>query len=88
MDVKIEVGEKAYIIENNHHIRECMVVKQNGEFYILRFTGSRMANSAGTSLRGSRIYTTWEEAERHLPLKKEIVPGPRHRRMRTPYEFE
>ena len=53
--MKFETGSTAYIVESNRLIREVKIVKQSGDFYIIRFD-----TSGGIQVRSSRLFETAE----------------------------
>ena len=71
-------GTSAFIDESNRLIREVVIVKRTGNFYIVRFAGS----DGAIQLRGSRLYATKEEAEKSVPYVRE-----NQKRYRSPYEY-
>ena len=60
---KFKAGETAYIIENNHRIRQVIVKSYAGGFYVVRFTDK----DAGARLRESRLYPSEDTAKAALP---------------------
>ena len=46
-------GDTAWIIENNRTVRECKIVRINGNLVIIRFT-----DGCGTQLPLKRLYET------------------------------
>ena len=54
-------GDVAWIIENNRTVRECKIVRTNGNLAIIRF-----ANGCGTQLPLKRLYSTQEDAYEEL----------------------
>lgn len=54
-------GDTAWIIENNRTVRECKIVRINGNLVIIRFT-----NGCGTQLPLKRLYETQEDAYEEL----------------------
>lgn len=79
MVIKLEMGAKAFIIENNRIIREVTVVRRSGDFYVVRFDSNGVIQ-----LRGSRLFATREEAEATLPKTNmaEQMQG-----YRSPYDY-
>lgn len=69
-------GDKAFIIESNHIIREVTVTKRSGEFYIVRFSNGM----GGIRIRGSRLYDSREVAEAVVPKQPKTTT-------RTPYDY-
>lgn len=60
---RFKAGETAYIIENNHRIRQVIVKSYAGGFYVVRFTDK----DAGACLRESRLYPSEDAAKAALP---------------------
>lgn len=54
-------GDTAWIIENNRTVRECKIVRINGNLMIIRFT-----DGCGTQLPLKRLYETQEDAYEEL----------------------
>ena len=54
-------GDTAWIIENNRTVRECKIVRINGNLVIIRFT-----DGCGTQLPLKRLYETQEDAYEEL----------------------
>lgn len=54
-------GDTACIIENNRTVRECKIVRINGNLVIIRFT-----DGCGTQLPLKRLYETQEDAYEEL----------------------
>lgn len=57
-------GDTAWIIENNRTVRECKIVRINGNLVIIRFT-----DGCGTQLPLKRLYETQEDAYEELSYK-------------------
>lgn len=68
--MKFETGSTAYIVESNRLIREVKIVKQSGDFYIIRF-----GTSGGIQVRSSRLFETAEAAESSIKKKNEPRKG-------------
>ncbi len=54
-------GDIAWIIENNRTVRECKIVRINGNLAIVRFE-----DGCGTQLPLKRLYKSQEEADKEL----------------------
>ena len=54
-------GDTAWIIENNRTVRECKIVRINGNLVIIRFTAV-----CGTQFPLKRLYETQEDAYEEL----------------------
>ena len=54
-------GDVAWIIENNRTVRECKIIRINGNLVIIRFT-----DGCGTQLPLKRLYETQEDAYEEL----------------------
>ena len=52
MVTKLEVGDKAFIIESNRIVREVIVLKRSRDFFTVRFVEN---TSGGIQLRASRL---------------------------------
>lgn len=80
MVTKLEVGDKAFIIESNRIVREVIVLKRSRDFYTVRFVENK---SGGIQLRASRLFTSKEEAENCIP-KKQVQ---KRTGFRSPYDY-
>lgn len=67
MVTKLEVGDKAFIVESNRIVREVIVLKRSRDFYTVRFVEN---TSGGIQLRASRLFISEEEAENCISNKK------------------
>lgn len=54
-------GDTVWVIENNRTVRECKIVRINGNLVIIRFT-----DGCGTQLPLKRLYETQEDAYKEL----------------------
>lgn len=70
-------GTTAFIIESNRLIREVVVLKRTGDFYIVRFRDC----NGGIRIRGSRLFATRDAAEQAVPYVRETK-----KRYLSPYE--
>lgn len=52
MVTKLEVGDKAFIVESNRIVREVFILKRSRDFYTVRFAENV---SGGIQLRASRL---------------------------------
>ena len=77
MQERLEVGSHVFIIESNRTITEVVVAARRGDFYTVRFL-----NGGAIQLRGSRIFSTREDAENKIPSRVEV-----ERRFRSPYDY-
>ena len=59
-------GDRAYIVESNHYIREVEVINGVGGFCTIRFVD----RGGGIKVRESRLYPSREAAEASLPKKE------------------
>jgi len=75
-----EPGKKAYIVISNREVSEVTIVRNNGNFYIIRFP-----SGGGLQVRANRLYATHLEATQSLPCKKEKEAG--ERRWHSHYEY-
>ena len=71
-------GTTAFIIESNRLIREVVVLKRTGNFYIVRFKDC----NGGIQIRGSRLFATRDAAEQAVPYGRE-----NKKRLKSPYEY-
>lgn len=62
MPVKYNLGDKAYIVENNRIIRKVTIISHKAEFCTFRFVG----RDGGIKLREPRMFPTEEEAKRSI----------------------
>jgi len=70
-------GTTAFIIESNRLVREVLILKKTGSFYVLRFLDS----NGGIRVRESRLFATREAAEESVPSVRE-----NRKRFLSPYE--
>lgn len=80
MVTKLEVGDKAFIIESNRIVREVIVLKRSRDFFTVRFVEN---TSGGIQLRKSRLFSSKEEAQSCLP-KKQVQ---KRTGFRSPYDY-
>lgn len=80
MVTKLEVGDKAFIIESNRIVREVIVLKRSRDFFTVRFVENI---SGGIQLRASRLFSSKEEAQSCLP-KKQVQ---KRTGFRSPYDY-
>ena len=64
--MKFEVGQTAYIVENNHIVREVTIVNRKGDFYVVRFENGK----GGIRLKEHRIFPSQTAAEGGIPQKE------------------
>ena len=81
MVTKLEVGDKAFIIESNRIVREVIVLKRSRDFYTVRFVEN---TSGGIQLRASRLFSSKEEAQSYLPKKQQVQKRTGYR---SPYDY-
>ncbi len=60
--MKYNLGDRAYIVENNHIIREVTIISPKAGFCTFRFVG----RDDGTKLREIRVFPTAEDAKRRI----------------------
>ena len=60
---KFKAGETAFIVENNHRIRQVIIKSYSGGFYVVRFADKE----AGIRLRENRLYPSEDAAKAALP---------------------
>lgn len=60
-DRQLQSGETAYIVENNHVIRPCRILRISGGFATIAFS-----RESATRLRLDRLFPTKEEAVKHI----------------------
>ena len=77
MVTKLEVGDKAFIIESNRIVREVIVLKRSRDFFTVRFVEN---TSGGIQLR---LFSSKEEAQSCLP-KKQVQ---KRTGFRSPYDY-
>lgn len=75
MQTRLDIASRTFIIESNRIITEVVVVKRQGDFYTVRFYGSR-----AIQLRRNRLFSTKVEAEQVLPKKSKHS-------YRSPYDY-
>ena len=71
-------GMSAFIVESNRFIREVVIVKRRGNLYIIKFVD----NNGGIQVRGSRLFSTRNEAEKSIPNTRES-----NKRYLSPYQY-
>lgn len=57
----MEQGDVVWIIENNKTVRECKIVRINGNLAVIRF-----ADGCGTQIPLKRLYSTQKDAYEEL----------------------
>lgn len=62
-DMVFKEGTSAFIIESKRFVREVVIIKNTGNLYIINFTD----NNGGIQVRGSRLFSTRDEAEKLVP---------------------
>lgn len=67
MVTKLEVGNKAFIVESNRIVREVTVLKKCIVFYTVRFVENI---SGGIQLRASRFFVSMKDAESSISKKQ------------------
>lgn len=77
---KLEVGDKAFIVESNRIVREVFILKRSRDFYTVRFAENV---SGGIQLRASRLFASKEDAESSMP-KKQVQ---KRTGFRSPYDY-
>lgn len=80
MAAAFKAGDTAYIVENCRIIRECTVMRLNGNLCVIRFV-----NGGGIQVSIHRLFASQEEAEASIPKLKD------ERKQKTgyksPYEY-
>ena len=80
MAAAFKAGDTAYIIENGRIIRECTVIRLNGNLCVIRFV-----NGGGIQVSIHRLFASQEAAEENVPKLQE------ERKQKTgyksPYEY-
>ena len=71
-------GASAFIVESNRLIREVTIIKRMGDLYIVRFKDS----NGGIQVRGTRLFSTREDAEQTIPNAKGTKKG-----YASPYDY-
>lgn len=64
-------GEMCYIIENNSFIREALVKRKTGEFYIVQIKGTTQV----LRVRESRLYKDISDAKNKINPVQQRVPN-------------
>ena len=80
MVTKLEVGDKAFIIESNRIVREVIVLKRSRDFFTVRFVEN---TSGGIQLRASRLFSSEKEVKSCL-TKKRVQ---KRTGFRSPYDY-
>ena len=70
---QFNMGDTAYLIHSNRFVREVTVMSIDcGGMYSVRFNDA----NGGIRVRSSRLFQRKEDAERHLPTRRNInFPG-------------
>ena len=79
MAAAFKAGDKAYIVESNRIIRECMIIRVYGNLYIIKFQ-----NGGGIQVPRHRLFPSKEEAEESVPT---IAVEKKQRKYQSPYEY-
>ena len=66
MAAAFKAGDTAYIVENNRIVRECTIVRESENLYIIRFS-----SGGGIQVKGHRLFSSQEEAEDSVPQLKQ-----------------
>lgn len=77
-DMVFKEGTSVFIIESNRLVREVVIVKRTGNLYVIKFAD----NNGGIQVRGSRLFSTRDEAEKSVPNVRESK-----KRYLSPYEY-
>ena len=64
--MKFEVGQTAYIVENNHIVRKVTIVSRKGDFYTVLFENGK----GGIWLKEHRIFPIKQQRKRVFPKKR------------------
>lgn len=73
---KFNPGDRAFIVENSHTIREVTVGKFSGGFYLIKFE-----SGGGIKVREHRLFATEEEAKASVPIVE------KKQGYRSPYDY-
>ena len=73
LEPQFHTGDTAYLIHSNRFVREVTVMSNDcGGMYSVRFNDA----NGGIRVRSSRLFRRKEDAERHLPTRRNInFPG-------------
>ena len=66
MAAKFKVGDTAFIVESNCHVREVEIRSCSGGMYLVWFKD----NGGGIRLKDHRLFATQKEAEASMPKKE------------------
>ena len=77
MAAKFKVGDTAFIVESNYHVREVEIRSCSGGMYLVRFKD----NCGGIRLKEHRLFATQEDAEASMPKKENKTVR------RSPYDY-
>ena len=66
MNRKVGTGEHVYVVESNRIIQEATVLRNDGEFVLIRLKGMEGA----IRLRSGRLFETEEDARKTLPAPR------------------
>ncbi|MCR5234201.1 MAG: hypothetical protein K6E53_09870 [Lachnospiraceae bacterium] len=77
MSSKFKVGDTAFIVESNCHVREVEIRSCSGGMYLVRFKD----NGGGIRLKEHRLFATQEDAEASMPKKEKKTV------IRSPYDY-
>ena len=75
-------GDKAYIVESNRIVRECTVVRLDGNLIIIRFE-----NGGGIQVNKNRLFATKEAAEESISKAEPKPVVAQQRGYRSPYDY-
>lgn len=77
-----KAGDKAYIVESNRIVRECIVVRPAGNLIIIRFE-----NGGGIQVNKNRLFVIKEAAEESIPKAKPKPVVAQQRGYCSPYDY-
>ncbi|MEA4972441.1 hypothetical protein SDC9_120483 [bioreactor metagenome] len=67
----LRMGNKCYVIEYGTHITLVEILSIQGVFYTIRFLNR--PHLSVSRLRKSRLYSTWEDAQKVLDEKQRLI---------------
>lgn len=77
---KFSEGDKVYMIESNHRVREVTVLRYSGGRYLVQ-----LGAGSGIRVGEHRLFATESEAKGNIPGKKS---NEEPRRYRSPYNYD
>ena len=77
-----KAGDKAYIVESNRIVRECIVKRVTGKSIIIRFE-----DGGGIQISENRLFDTQEAAAASIKSEKTISQEIKRNGFHSPYDY-